>query len=116
MDKSIEDKGLENMQEEFQCKITVLRKLFHEDLYQQNPYGHAGSCGVLEEGQVFSSDSRWYPPKGFCPWAWSDLQPMIHAIHAGSKTSMISCCTDGLRPVIFKLERASLSEPEQEPS
>ena len=26
------------------------------------------------------------------------------SIHGGHKTPMIACCTDGLRPVFFKIE------------
>lgn len=100
-----EEEGIRNIQEEFRCKITVLRKGFNEDLYQQYPYGAAGPCGRLEEGQVFITGNRWDPPEGFCHWAWGDLRPIIHSIHAGHSVTMISCCTDGLRPVTFKLER-----------
>jgi len=51
-------------------------------------------------------------PEGFCSWAWADIQRDV--IHMGlggdfpwmkKPGVMISCCTDGLRPVVFKLER-----------
>jgi len=102
---SVEEDGLRNIQEKYRCKITVLRKAFNEDLYRQYPYGAASPCGRLEEGQVFITNSRWDPPEGFCHWAWGDLRPMIQSIHAGHSVTMISCCTDRLRPVTFKLER-----------
>jgi uncharacterized repeat protein (TIGR04076 family) len=105
---SKEEEGVKNIQEKFRCRITVLRKAFHKDLYQQYPYGAASPCGRFEEGQVFTTDNRWDPPEGFCQWAWSDLRPMIHSIHAGHSVAMISCCTDGLRPVTFKLERVEI--------
>ncbi len=89
---------------EYQCRITVLRKLFHQDLYDQYPYEEAKSCGRFEEGQVFITKSVWDPPEGFCAWAWADLRPIIHSICAGNSRTMVSCCTDGLRPVIFKFE------------
>ncbi|MBN1428763.1 MAG: TIGR04076 family protein [Anaerolineae bacterium] len=88
----------------YRCKITVIRKLFHEDLYEQYPYSIPGSCGRFEVGQEFITASPWDPPDGFCAWAWADLRPMIHAKHAGDPITMISCCTDGLRPVLFRLE------------
>jgi uncharacterized repeat protein (TIGR04076 family) len=100
-----EKDGMKNIQEKFRCKITVLGKAFNEDLYRQYPYGAASPCGRLEEGQVFITDNRWDPPEGFCQWAWGDLRPMIQSIHTGHPVVMISCCTDGLRPVTFKLER-----------
>jgi uncharacterized repeat protein (TIGR04076 family) len=102
---SMEEEGARNIQERYRCRITVLKKTFNQDLYQQYPYGAASPCGRLEEGQVFVTDNRWDPPEGFCHWAWSDLRPMIHSIHAGHSVTMISCCTDGLRPVVFKMER-----------
>ncbi len=102
---SKEEEGIENIQEKLRCRITVLKKIFNEDLYQQYPYGAASPCGRFEEGQVFITDNRWDPPEGFCHWAWGDLRPIIQSIHAGHSVTMISCCTDGLRPVTFKLER-----------
>lgn len=103
--QNIEQQGLHNFEEPYKCRITVLRKDFREDLYMQHPYGYAGPCGRLEPGQVFISENRWDPPEGFCTWAWGDLRPMIQSIHAGHAVTMIACCTDGLRPVTFKLEQ-----------
>jgi uncharacterized repeat protein (TIGR04076 family) len=105
MEEATERKGIENISEKHKCKITVLRKTFNEEYYEKYPYGAASACGRLEEGQVFISDNRWDPPEGFCQWAWSDLRPTIHSIHAGHSAPAIGCCTDGLRPVFFKLER-----------
>ncbi len=102
---SIEEEGIKNIQEKFRCKITVLKRAFYEDLYRQAPYGAASACGRLKEGQVFITNSRWDPPEGFCHWAWRDLLPLIQSIHAGRSVPVIGCCTDGLRPVTFKLER-----------
>ena len=51
-------------------------------------------------------------PEGFCAWAWADIQRDVAHLAMGGefpwikkKGSMVSCCTDGLRPVVFKLER-----------
>jgi uncharacterized repeat protein (TIGR04076 family) len=101
---SAQNDGIRNMQDQFRCKITVLRKAFNEDFYQQYPYGEASPCGRLEAGQEFISNNRWDPPEGFCQWAWGDLRPIIQSIHAGHPATMIACCTDGLRPVTFMLE------------
>ena len=50
-------------------------------------------------------------PAGFCPWAWADIHReiisvMFHAEFPNSKKPgcIIASCTDGLRPVIFKVE------------
>lgn len=90
---SVQEDGLRNIQENFRCRITVLRKAFHEDLYRQYPYGAALPCGRFEEGQVFVTPNRWDPPEGFCPWAWGDLRPIVQSIHGGHPVVMISCCT-----------------------
>lgn len=105
MDNEIENQGIRNITEKYRCKITVLEKSFNESLYMKYPYGSASACGRLEEGQVFITENRWDPPDGFCLWAWSDLQPMIHSVHSGGDFPKVSCCTDGLRPVTFLLER-----------
>jgi uncharacterized repeat protein (TIGR04076 family) len=95
-------------QEKYHCKITVLRKDFNEDFYRRHPYGQAAACGRFEVGQEFLTQNPWDPPAGFCQWAWADLRSIIHRIHAGNPTVMIACCTDGLRPVFFKLEAVEL--------
>jgi len=89
----------------YRCRITVLKKSFNQELYDQYPYGPAHACGRLEEGQVFETVSVWDPPEGFCTWAWADLRSLIHGKHGGNQQVMIASCTDGLRPVLFKLER-----------
>jgi uncharacterized repeat protein (TIGR04076 family) len=109
-EESAEKKGVHNFQENYRCKITVLKKDFAQDLYEQYPYGLPHACGLLELGQVFYSDSRWYKPEGFCDWAWGDLRSVIMSLHSGQSFPMICCCTDGLRPVTFKLERVEIED------
>ena len=94
--------------ERFKCRITVLRKDFNAEFYQKHPYGEAKACGRFEVGQEFVTENPWDPPAGFCQWAWADLRPIIHRVHAGNPTVMISCCTDGLRPVFFKFEAVQI--------
>jgi len=106
--KSAEEKGVKNFAEKYHCKITVLRRDFNEDLYRQYPYGNAIPCGRLAEGQEFITTCRWDPPEGLCAWAWRDLLPVIQSFHEGRDNPAIQCCTDGLRPVIFKLEKIEL--------
>jgi uncharacterized repeat protein (TIGR04076 family) len=106
--ESAEKIGLVNNKENYRCKITVLKKDFAQDLYEQYPYGGPHACGRLEVGQVFYTNLRWDPPEGFCAWAWGDIRAVIMSIHAGHPCPMISCCTDGLRPVTFKIERVPL--------
>ncbi|MBU0937140.1 MAG: TIGR04076 family protein, partial [Spirochaetes bacterium] len=55
------------------------------------------------------------PPEDFCAWAWTDLQRSIQTLLRGGNFSdtgwmkadnmLIACCSDGIRPVVFRLER-----------
>ncbi len=94
--------------ERFKCRITVLRKDFNADFYRLSPYGQASACGRFEVGRQFETENPWDPPAGFCQWAWADLRAIVHRIHAGNATPMVACCTDGLRPVFFKLEALAI--------
>jgi uncharacterized repeat protein (TIGR04076 family) len=90
---------------DYRCKITVLRRTFNQDFYDQYPVRHAGPCDSLSDGQEFLTEIPWAPPEGLCTWAWADMRSLIHAIHAGSPVVKVFSCSDGLRPVFFKLER-----------
>ena len=94
------------------CRITVMRKVCHQDLIAQyeNPIQHA--CD-LEEGQVFIANG-WEKPEGFCDSAWESLSPFVLALsHGGedfydgwmkNKRSAMISCNDGFRPVSFYVE------------
>ena len=100
------------------CKITVLKKTFDAELVRE--YGAEGlsACPMLREGQEFLAD--YACPQGFCDEAWKAIYQYVFAIAhgAGSDGSLfyygawirkpgiaICSCNDGLRPVIFKIER-----------
>ncbi len=96
-------------------KITVVKKVNNKDMFGDNPpaeFTIEPECDQLKVGQEFISDEGSYPP-GFCAWAFADIQrDIIHLLFGGDyrpfikdKGVAISCCTDGIRPVIFKLER-----------
>jgi uncharacterized repeat protein (TIGR04076 family) len=87
------------------CKIAVIRKTFNKDLYNRFSDGHPGPCVWLEVGQEFVTESEWDPPEGLCTSTWADMRPIIHGMHAGNPRVKIESCTDGLRPVLFRLER-----------
>ena len=94
------------------CKITVMRKVCHQDLIDrfENPITHA--CD-LEEGQVFIANG-WQRPEGLCISAWESLSPFVMALaHGGedfydgwmkNKRSAMISCNDGFRPVSFYVE------------
>ena len=69
------------------------------------------TCYLVKKNQDYVS-KHMDPPPGFCGWAWADIQRDVAHMAMGSDVpwikipgTMITCCTDGLRPVIFKLER-----------
>jgi uncharacterized repeat protein (TIGR04076 family) len=97
------------------CKITVLKTLLLEDLAAEYGKKGIGKCPVLSIGQEFYSS--WAKPDGFCDEAWKAIYHYVFALANGSDTffdgdwvekpGMAICsCNDGLRPVIFKIERA----------
>ena len=93
-------------------KITVARKVSHDDLIEkyENPLEHARD---VEEGQVFIANG-WVKPDDFCDSAWDSISSFVMALSYGAediydgwmknrKSAMISC-NDGFRPVSFLLE------------
>ena len=90
-------------------KITVMKKLFHRDLVQDfavNPENWA-PCSHFDIGDEFITDLErpWDMPEGFCGWAWADIQRTVYGMARGGQDVFITCCTDGYRPVVFKLEK-----------
>ena len=95
-------------------KITVVKMLSNKDMFGDNPpltFTGDAECQRFEMGQEFISNEGGFP-EGFCPWAFADIQrDLIHLRLGGDypwfkeKGTILSSCTDGARPVIFKLER-----------
>ena len=93
-------------------RITVVKNLFHEDLADAYTEGPAWTpCTLLTEGQEFVSEGGIHMPSGFCSWAWGDVHKYTMALARGANFVgvkpgvFVTCCTDGFRPVVFKLER-----------
>jgi len=97
-------------------KITVLKKACYKDLLDQylSPDAKESGyeiCSAFEEGEEIIVEGMNYP-QGFCHWAWADIQRDVMMVlfgqgfpWVGQKATAISCCTDGFRPVTFKIER-----------
>lgn len=95
-------------------KITVLKKEFYEELAEDylTEGAGAGACALLNVGDTFLFEGSAQMPEGFCPWAWIDIYQSVNAISAGATFTpwnrgdgqTIVCCTDGIRPVVFKVE------------
>ena len=96
-------------------KITVLKTLNGKDIYGENlpvTPNYPLVCDVFNEGDEFIIDDTGEKPEGFCQWAWDDLTRMILILQYDGNSPFIEedgtflgCCTDAVRPVIFKLER-----------
>lgn len=97
-------------------KITVLKKEFYKEYAEEflTEGASVGACPELETGDEFVYEGGAVMPEGFCPYAWLDIFSCVSTL-AGSKEvdntwyknlkSKIICCTDGVRPVVFKLEQ-----------
>jgi len=92
-------------------QITVLRRMSNPDLADE--YLEPGAtlpCPHFEEGQTFVVESG-RGPEGFCSAAWHDLYPFYLILRQGGSFSgwskdahsIVRCCTDGIRPVVFEL-------------
>ena len=98
-------------------RITVLKTTFHQDLVDEFIQNrelkqHFGTCFVFDEGDVFISEDWPSKPEGFCERAWPNIQHEVSMVMYGAAAPWIedpgyaiTCCNDGLRPVIFKVER-----------
>ena len=95
--------------EKHRVRITVLKKYFHRefiDKYAANPEPWT-ECKKFEVNQEFVTaiEAPWEIPSGFCAWAWADIQKLVYGMARGGQDVFVTCCTDGYRPVIFKLEK-----------
>ena len=93
-------------------KITVAKKLKTGDILEEYGQGEIEEeCTEMKEGVEYISEGGKMPEE-FCSWAWADIHRDVAHLALGGdfpwikkKGQMISSCTDGLRPVVFKLER-----------
>ena len=98
------------------CNITVLETTFNEKLANEYGVENLGRCPFHKVGQVFEVD--YAKPEGFCDEAWKAIHHYVFALAHGATGTFffnrwirkegvaINSCNDGLRPVIFKIERA----------
>jgi uncharacterized repeat protein (TIGR04076 family) len=91
-------------QKKYAVKLTVLKRGFEKEFADKFRNGQGAPCPKFKDGQEFTINSQWAMPAGFCEWAWGDIRTYIHdAFNTGAAT--VGCCTDGFRPVFFKVER-----------
>jgi uncharacterized repeat protein (TIGR04076 family) len=96
-------------------KITVLKRFSPSEVFETSPVTpekEIGPCELLKDGQEFIVDKDSTMPENFCGSAWQVLFANVRALASGAnfpwykeKGIAVTCCPDGLRPVVFKLER-----------
>ena len=98
-------------------KITVLKRVDPSVIFDGKVPNMPGTdrkysiCTAFKEGQEFIVENG-EKPEGFCSWAWRDVYKDMSVLRFGGdfdpwveKGVAITCCTDGIRPVSFKMER-----------
>lgn len=97
-------------------KITIVKTEFYPELVADvnlDVEGEFGACPFFKVGQEYIIKNIDEIPEGFCAWAWADIERDIALILFGgcpepvlrNPHSMYSCCDEGLRPVVFKIEQ-----------
>jgi len=96
-------------------KITVLKVFKPEEVFPEPPVvvpEGFSPCDIHEVGQEFVVEKDASIPEGFCQWAWDHILTHVKVMLYGdypwsvSPGTWVVCCTDGMRPVVFKLEKA----------
>ena len=95
-------------------KITVLKRFNPSEVFKKSPVTPISSteaCKMFKDGQEFIVNGLKMP-EGFCTSAWISIYPNARLLSFGGdlpwykeKGVAVNCCIDGLRPVVFKLER-----------
>jgi uncharacterized repeat protein (TIGR04076 family) len=95
-------------------KITVLKRTDPDAFLDEYPVKKLEwmvPCPVYGDGQEFILDKPSMP-EGFCESAWRTIYASVDTLSNGGdypyfeeKGVSITCCNDGLRPVVFKVER-----------
>lgn len=98
-----------------EVRITVLKRFHPSEVFEESPVTPSepmGICGLLKEGDEFTSNGGAIPTEFPCTSAWVALYPYVRVLSFGGnmpwikeKGVSITCCPDGLRPVVFKIER-----------
>jgi uncharacterized repeat protein (TIGR04076 family) len=101
-------------------KITVSKKIEPEYIFGHKLTTDSGgvisSCPVFEEGDEFITEGLSIPDS-FCTFAWAAIYRNLSILFWGGDFDGFlgpgvnyACCSDGVRPVVFKLERLEFSK------
>ncbi len=94
-------------EKKYGVRITVLKRELEKEIIEQLKTGPKSACTRFSDGQEFTVKSQWSMPEKFCEWAWADIRTYIPMV-MGQGNRIAACCTDGFRPVFFKIERIEL--------
>ncbi len=98
-------------------KIRVLKRVDPSVIFDGDvPTSPSGKkytiCTAYRDDSEYIVESDGGMPEGFCGWAWRDVYKDVSVLRFGgdftpwiAEGTQITCCTDGIRPVSFKLER-----------
>lgn len=109
----------------YNVKITVMKREYYQDLADRfivNP--NTGKCSLFKEGDEFLVTPENYDyfaaEHKFCPGAWDILKTRVYTALQGGRfywegwhkntKEQILCCDDGIRPVVFLLERIDIDD------
>ncbi len=96
-------------------KITVLKVTFDDELAKEYAVPGYPPCVLHKEGEVFYSNGS-QKPAGLCDYAWNSIRDYVMPIAMKGgyifgegnwlrhKNMAIVSCSDGIKPVIFKVE------------
>jgi uncharacterized repeat protein (TIGR04076 family) len=100
----------------YRVKITVQKKvepeyIFDGEIPNQPGKDHPYPVCQIDENEEWIVEKDGKMPEGFCSWAWRDLYKDLAVLRLGGNFEswveppyMYTACTDGVRPVSFKLE------------
>ena len=99
-----------------QIKITVIRTFRPEEVFGHEMKYPNGKVVTPCDHEGLSEGKEWVvenleKPDNFCGWAWQDLYKDLCILsfggdHFWSEPGVTyTACSDGMRPVCFKLER-----------
>ena len=92
-------------------KIFTPEEVFGHEMKQASDGSTIPPCPFFKSGQEFVTENGFVKPENFCGWAWRDLTvrltkfDLIEDMDWPDKNTTYMACGDGLRPVIFKVER-----------
>jgi uncharacterized repeat protein (TIGR04076 family) len=100
------------MVESQDVKITVTKMLGTKELWGNEVESVADDvCPRFKVGEIYMTKGSSMPENWPCSWAWHDIFKEVLHLSLGGEffaepgNHIMACCTDGMRPVFYKIER-----------